>query len=576
MGEISSDYSNNMREPLLGTSKGGFKTLPFIIANEAFEKIASYGILPNMILYLMGGYGMELTTGSNFIFFWNAATNITPVIGAFISDSYLGRFWMIGFGSIISVLGVILLWLTSIIPGARPCDESGSDCKSWNAFQLTLLVSALGLMSIGAGGIRSSSLAFGADQLLKNDDLGNAGILERFFNWYYFAASAAVVVGTTFVVYIQDEFGWKVGLGVPVLLMFLSALSFFFASSFYVKMKAKAGSVFSFAQVLMASWRKRNLDLSESTDKVFYRRKGSRLIRPSDKLRFLNKACVVGNEEDLTPDGTASDPWSLCTINQVEELKAILKVIPLWSTGIMISVTMGQVTFPVLQAKSMDRHITPNFEIPAGSFGSFTIIAIILWIVIYDRIVIPLASRLMGKPVHLSVRIRMGIGLILSFLSMVVTATVEHIRRKIAIKEGFSDDPTGVTEMSANWLLLQHCLSGMAEAFFAVGQNEFFYSEFPKSMSSVATTLFGVGMSLASLISSLIMTCVDKITSKGGNESWVSSNINKGHFDYFYGLIAGLSLVNFFYYILCSKAYGPFSAEQDGVLDDEEIVDDEE
>ena len=77
-------------------------------ANEAFEKIASYGILPNMILYLMGGYGMELTAGSNFIFFWNAATNITPVIGAFLSDSYLGRFWMIGFGSIISVLVLFL------------------------------------------------------------------------------------------------------------------------------------------------------------------------------------------------------------------------------------------------------------------------------------------------------------------------------------------------------------------------------------------------------------------------------------------------------------------------------------
>ena len=191
--------------------------------------------------------------------------------------------------------GVSLLWLTSIIPGARPCDESGSECKSWNVFQLTLLVSALGLMSIGAGGIRSSSLAFGADQLLKKDNFGNAGILERFFNWYYFAASAAVVVGSTFVVYIQDEFGWKVGLGVPVLLIFLSALSFFFASSFYIKMKAKAGSVISFAQVLMASWRKRNLDLSESTDKVFYRRKGSRLIRPSDKLRCAYLSYILLN-----------------------------------------------------------------------------------------------------------------------------------------------------------------------------------------------------------------------------------------------------------------------------------------
>ncbi|XP_048495722.1 protein NRT1/ PTR FAMILY 1.2 isoform X2 [Beta vulgaris subsp. vulgaris] len=516
MEDFISDRSM-MREPLLGTSKGGLRTLPFILANEAFEKAASYGLLPNMILYLMGGY--------------------------------------------------------AIIPGARPCDESGSECTSWNIFQFTLLASSFALMSIGAGGIRSSSLAFGADQLLTRDDLGNAGILERFFNWYYFAASAAVVVALTLVVYIQEQFGWKVGFGVPVMLMLLSSLSFFLASPFYVKLKAKAGSFVSFAQVLIASWRKRSLHLSESADEVYYPKKGSRPTRPSDKLRFLNKACIVGNaQEELTPDGNASDPWRLCTIDQVEELKALIKVIPMWSTGVVMSVTISQTTFPVLQAGSMDRHIISYFEVPAGSFATFTIISILLWIGTYDRIIIPLAARIMGKPARLSVRKRMGIGLILSSMSMVVCAIIEGVRRETAIKEGFSDDPKGVTDMSAYWLLIHHMVSGMAEALFAVGQNEFFYSEFPKSMASVATNLYGVGMSVASLIASLIMSSIDSITSRDGKESWVSSNINKAHFDYYYWFLAGLSIVNFFYYLLCSRAYGPSLGEQNRFWDDEEIV----
>lgn len=84
--------------------------------------------------------------------------------------------------------------------------------------------------------------------------------------------------------------------------------------------------------------------------------------------RFLNRACTIRNpEQDLNPDGKASDPWSLCTVDQVEELKALLKVIPLWSTGIMMAVNISQNSFPLLQAASMDRHITSNFEIPAGS-----------------------------------------------------------------------------------------------------------------------------------------------------------------------------------------------------------------
>lgn len=186
---------------------------------------------------------------------------------------------------------MILLWLTAIIPGARPCDDSGSECTSRNVFQLTLLASSFTLMSIGAGGIRSSSLAFGADQLLKRDDLGNAGILERFFNWYYLAASAAVVIALVFVVYIQDHFGWKLGFGVPVMLMLLSALSFFIASPLYIKLKAKAGSFTAFARVLMASWRKRNLHVSERSNELYYRRNGSRQVMPSDKLRYSSLSC---------------------------------------------------------------------------------------------------------------------------------------------------------------------------------------------------------------------------------------------------------------------------------------------
>lgn len=562
-----------LKEPLLGTSKGGLKTLPFIIANEAFEKVASYGLLPNMIMYLMASYGMELATGSTFIYYWSAATNLAPVIGAFLADSFVGRFWMIGLGSIFSLLGTLLLWLTAIIPGARSCNDSGSECVSPNFFQLTLLALSFGIMSIGAGGIRSSSVAFGTDQLLKRDNFGNAGILERFFNWYYFAASASVVAALTFVVYIQDKFGWKVGFGVPVVLMLLSAISFFLASPLYIKFKAEAGSPIAFSQVLTASWKKRHLKLSEREDKLYLRRKDSTLIKPSHKLSFLNKACtIVGNaEEQLTPDGKAINPWNLCTIEEVEELKALLKVMPIWSTGVIMSVTATQTPFKVLLTKTMDRHITSNFEIPAGSFSTFSVISLVLWIAIYDLIVIPLATKLFGKRAHLSARTRMGIGLLLSFVSMVAMAIIEYVRRETAIKEGFSDNPNGVTHMSALWLLLHHWFSGMAEAFFVVGQSEFFCSEFPKSMLSVATNLNGVGMSLASVFASILLNGINYITSKDGQESWVSSNINKAHFDYYYWVITALSLLNFFYYLICNKAYGTSSDEQDDNFNEDTV-----
>ena len=83
----------------------------------------------------------------------------------------------------------------------------------------------------------------------------------------------------------------------------------------------------------------------------------------------------------------------------------------------------------------------------------FIIISVILWIALYDRIILPIASRILEKPVHLSTRERMGIGLLLSFVCMIVTATVEAKRRSLAIREGYSDDSEAVVDMSVLWLL---------------------------------------------------------------------------------------------------------------------------
>lgn len=281
-------------------------------------------------------------------------------------------------------------------------------------------------------------------------------------------------------------------------------------------------------------------------------------------FRFLNKACVVRDPEtELTLDQRAKDPWSLCTVDQVEELKALLKIVPIWSTGMIMNVNVSQNSFPVLQASSMDRRLTSGFTIPAASFATFAVISAIIWIALYDRVFLPVASRILRRPVHISTKTRMGIGIFFSFLAVLASAVVEGIRRSLAIKEGYTDQPMGSVHMSALWLVPQNCLVGFAEASNAIGQNEFYFSEFPRSMSSIATTLNAIGLSVANLIASFVLNGVDYLSSKGGNESWISSNINKGHYDYYYMVLAGISLVNMIYFVVCSRAYGPLKEERE-------------
>ncbi|XP_047335398.1 protein NRT1/ PTR FAMILY 1.2-like [Impatiens glandulifera] len=540
--------------------KGGFRTIPFIIANETFERVASIGMSLNMITYLMNQYHFEMMSASNLLYCWSTATNLFPLIGAYFSDSFVTRYWMIAYGCIFSFLGTVILWLTTMIPQLRPppCVDSSNNCISPTTFHFMFLCSSFLFMSIGAGGIRSASMAFGLDQLQDNaQSLNRKGAMETYINWYSATSTLSVVIAMTFIVYIQDNLGWKIGFGVPLVLMFLSAISFFLASSLYVKSKPNSSLITGFIQVIVASFKKRNFPLpSNEKDLLYHHDINSILVVPSEKIRFLNKSCMMEDRnEDLTPKGSASNPWSLCSVDQVEALKKLMMLIPLWSTGILLSVNFSQPSFPVLQAGSMDRYITQNFQIPAATFSIFTIISLVSWLLVYDRILIPFASYILGRPARLNPITRMGLGIFLSFLSMVVAAYVEGVRRSVAIREGLVDNPKGMVPMSVFWLVPQYMLMGVAEALNMVAQTELYICELPKGLASIATNLSTISIGLGGVLASFIMTSIDGITKRGGNESWVSSNINKGHYDYYHWVLAGLSLVNVFYFMVCSRHY---------------------
>ncbi|KAG7608891.1 MFS transporter superfamily [Arabidopsis suecica] len=467
--------------------KRGIPTIPFILASQALEKLAYFGLVPNMILFLTVEYGMGTAEAANILFLWSAATNFFPLVGAFIADSYTGRFPLIGFGSSISLTGMVLLWLTTII---RPeCDKLTNVCQPTTLLKSVLLYSFFALTAIGAGGVRSSCLAFAADQLQPNQTSRvTTSSLETLFNWYYFSVMVACFLSQSLLVFVQTTYGWQIGFGVSVAAMALSVALFFAASPYYVRFKSLTGN--------------------------------------------------------------SRNPWKLCRVQQVEDLKSLINVIPIWSTGIILSlVTACQVSFIVLQAKTMDRHtFIQGFEIPPGSYGIFLVISFLLFLGLYDLVIVPLLSWALREPFRLGVMVRMWAGYVISVLCISALAATEYARRKTA------RDESG-TKLSAMWLLPYMILGGIAEALNTIAQNEFFYSELPKTMSSVATTLSSLNMAAASLISSWIITIVD-VTTYG---SWITENIDEGHLDYYYWLLVGLSLLNVLYFVWCKKSYGKCS-----------------
>lgn len=541
---------------------GGWKAMPFILGNETFERLASFGLLANFMVYLTRKFHMDQVSASNVINIWSGVTNFAPLVGAFISDAYVGKFRTIAFSSFASLLGMVTMTLTAWMPQLRPpaCSQEQQvlgQCLSPTTAQLGILIMGLAFLSIGAAGVRPCSIPFGVDQFDPTTEEGKKGI-NSFFNWYYTTFTVVLLVTQTVVVYIQDSVSWVLGFGIPTLCMFFSIIFFFIGTKIYVHAKAQGSPFSGIVQVLVAAYKKRRIELPTEGDVhgVLYDPPLEGVVLTklplTEHFRFLNKAAVI-EEGALKPDGTRLDQWRLCSIQQVEEVKCIIRIIPIWAAGIISLTSMTQQgTFTVSQALKMNRHLGPHFEIPAGSLGVISLITIGLWLPFYDRVLVPAVQKITKQEGGITLLQRIGIGIVFSILSMVVAGLIERMRRASAL---LHSNPLGIAPMSVMWLAPQLILMGFCEAFNIIGQIEFFNRQFPEHMTSTGNSLFSCSFAGASYLSSFLVTIVHHVTRKNGHPDWLTNDLNAGRLEYFYFLLAGMGFLNMIYFLYCAQRY---------------------
>ncbi|XP_050223985.1 protein NRT1/ PTR FAMILY 2.10-like [Mercurialis annua] len=545
----------------------GIKAMPFIIGNETFEKLGTVGSATNLVVYLTTVFNMKSVTATTVINIFNGTASIATLVGAFLSDTYFGRYNSIAFASVASFLGMMVLMLTAAIPNLHPpkcIAEENKNCTRPTPGQLAFLLSAFGFLVIGAGGIRPCNLAFGADQFNPNTESGKKGI-SSFVNWYYMTYTFAVMVSVTAIVYVQSDVDWAIGLAIPAFLMFLSCTVFFLGTRIYVIVQPQGSPLTSVVQVLVAAAKKRNLKIPENVEfSLFdYIPPGSlnSKLSHTTQFSFLDKAAILTSQEgEINSDGSALNPWRLSSIQQVEEAKCWVRVIPIWSSAIIFNIPIvQQQTYAVLQALQLDRSLgNSNFKMPAATYVIFTMLTLTIWIPIYDRILVPYLQKLTGKDGGFTLLQRMGIGMVLSILCMLVSGLVEEHRKNLAItRETLGIAPKGgsISSMSGMWLVPQLALAGLAEGFSYVAQIEFYHKQFPENMRSIAQSFFFVSHALSSYLSGFLVSIVHQITVGTESGDWLAEDLNKGKLDYFYYMIGGFGILNFVYFLVAAKWY---------------------
>jgi POT family proton-dependent oligopeptide transporter len=187
------------------------KQIKYIIGNEICERFSYYGVMGILELYMADRLKMGGTEATEILHLFGAAVYFLPLLGGWIADRWLGRYW--------TILSISLFYCLG--HGALAASDGSR----------TGLFVGLTLIAIGAGGIKPCVSAFVGDQF----GAGQEHLLTRVYGWFYWAINLGGAAAFFIVPRIRANSGYSWAFGVPGIAMAVATLIFFLGSKYYVR-----------------------------------------------------------------------------------------------------------------------------------------------------------------------------------------------------------------------------------------------------------------------------------------------------------------------------------------------------
>ncbi|XP_062098032.1 protein NRT1/ PTR FAMILY 4.5-like [Humulus lupulus] len=523
--------------------------------------MAFIAIAVSLVTYFYGYMNYSLTKSSTMLTNFMGTSFLLALLGGFISDTYLTRFRTCLLFLSFELVGYILLLVQAHRQELRPptCLDIAHQCVGASKGEETILYAGLYLVALGNGGVKAALPALGADQFDERDPK-EATRLSSFFNWFLFSLTIGAIIGVTVVVWISTNKGWDWGFGVCLIAVFFALLLVCMGNSWYQNNVPQGSPLLRFLRVFVVSFRNWKLPIPENSGELYeiYQDKEAGLhhheiLQRTNQFKLLDRAAVIRTDDVDDAPMTTTDrigSWRVCTVTEVEETKILVRMLPIILSTVFMNTCLAQLqTFTVQQGVTMDPYFI-GFKVPAASIPVIPLIFMIIFIPIYDRIFVPIIRRFTGIPTGIRHLQRIGIGLVLSAISMTVAGFVEKKRKNVAIEHGMVNSLTPLP-MSLLWLGYQYAIFGLADMFTLVGLLEFFYAESSAGMKSLSTAISWCSFAFGYYLSTVVVEIVNKVS-----DGWLASNnLNLDKLENFYWLLAVLSVLNLGIYVLCASWY---------------------
>ncbi|CAN6201480.1 unnamed protein product [Urochloa humidicola] len=558
----SVDWSSR---PCVRERSGGWLAGFLMLANQALVTFSVNCVGTNLVTFMAVVMRLDNADAANRANNWAGTTYVFSIVGALVSDSYWGRYKACTIFQLIFLAGLVELSIASHLFLARSCDfQPGKGrqehCKPPTRAQSLVFYISIYQIAMGNGAYQPAATTFGADQF-DETDAGESKSKSAFFGYFFVANNLGGVLAVTALAYVEDRGQWVLAFWISTAVALTDVILFALGTLRYRHFRPSGNAIVSVCQVTVAAIRKRHLKTPQQAQDLYEEdydaaaaavNNKSKMLLHTPDFRCLDKAAVVDlDRHSNSNSNNPRQPWSLCTVTQVEELKCILRLVPIWLCSILYSTAYSQMSSVFIeQAQAMDASLW-KLQIPAAAMGVFEILGVTAFVFIYSFCIAKILRKVLSRePTELE---RMGIGLVISMLAMLASAVVEQQRLKHATGEASSS-------LTILWQIPQYVLIGASEVFMYVTMTEFFNDQLPKGLRSLGSAMSVASMSAGNFASSLLVTVVMAITCKGGQPGWIPQDLNRGHVDRFFFVIAALNAMDLLAYVVFAKRYRPTPA----------------
>ncbi|MCO5576814.1 hypothetical protein L7F22_030634 [Adiantum nelumboides] len=499
---------------------GGWKCGLCILVAAGLVYATFLTVLSNLVIYLVSVLDYSNDAAAKTVTNLSGTAFLSSFIGALVSDSYLGRLWATMAFALLSLLGFTLSSVAvQLIAGGVP--------------ETPFFLASLYLMVIAIGSTFPNMASLGADQL------DSSGDKAKYFTLVPITISVSQVFAVTLMSYLSDVGLWVWGFWLCTGASGLALALVMAVARTCRQCRASGNPLCRIAQVLVASSRNWNRvvpndsSLLYEVDGEVSAIPGCRKLPHTSFLSSLDKAAVLISAEQKDPIST----WRMCTVTQVEEVKCLVRILPLGMVSTCTAVAGAQLsTLFVEQASAMNTQVTSWLAIPPASLQLFSVVGAVITGLILNFGGSNLLSWCLGcgQRNDLSQRATplqiQGMSIVMGIIAMASAAVVEARRLALAWN--------GDLVLSVLWLIPQTMFVGACSMLFGTATAQFYYNEVSDGMRALGAAVILLFIAGGNYLSTAMVSLATYLSSLGGHSSWIAGDLDEGHLDYFYWCLA--------------------------------------